>query len=231
MKGILEGSMKKFYIVRHCEAIGQPPEAELTEKGFVQARYLCEFFNDIKIDRVISSPFLRAIQSVQQIIDTRNISMEIDNRLSERLLSTKDLPDWFVKLKDTFSDVHLKYEGGESSQEAMDRAGKVVDDVLNSEDESILLVTHGNLMSLLLRKYNEDFGFEAWKNLSNPDVYLLSMENNEGNIKRLWRDEATGYSSNQTCLFNQSCRRSWENGRIKIIDAKSINSKLKGEKK
>lgn len=52
---------KKIYIVRHCEAQGQPSESQLTEKGFNQAKYLSEFFSNIKIDRIISSPFLRAI--------------------------------------------------------------------------------------------------------------------------------------------------------------------------
>jgi 2,3-bisphosphoglycerate-dependent phosphoglycerate mutase len=31
--------------------------------------------------------------------------------------------------------------------------------------------------------------FDCWKNLSNPDVFLLSYTNNEVNMDRLWKEE------------------------------------------
>jgi len=180
--------MKKIYIVRHCEALGQPSESQLTERGFKQAEYLSEFFADIKIDRIISSPFLRAIQSVEPIREKINLEIDIDERLSERILSTMDLPDWLEKLKVTFSDMELKFEGGESSQEAMNRVVNVIEDILKSKNENTIIVTHGNLMSLLLQHFNSDFGFEQWKNLSNPDVFLLCFKNNEVTLERLWKE-------------------------------------------
>ena len=112
---------KRIYIVRHCETKGQPPESQLTEKGLAQAKYLSGFFSNTKIDRIISSPFLRAIQSVEPISEETNIKIEIDECLSERTLSTTDLPDWLEKLKATFNDLELKFQGGESSKEAMNR--------------------------------------------------------------------------------------------------------------
>lgn len=179
----------KIYIVRHCEAQGQPSESQLTEKGFKQAENLAEFFSNSKIDRIISSPFLRAIQSVKPVSEKTNIKIEIDERLSERTLSTKDLSDWFEKLKATFDDLKLKFEGGESSQEAMNRVVNVVNEVLKSESKNTIIVTHGNLMSLLLKNYDNNFNFDCWRNLSNPDVFLLSCIDNKMNIERLWREE------------------------------------------
>ena len=35
---------KTIYLLRHCEATGQNPEAELTEKGKEQAEKLIHFF-------------------------------------------------------------------------------------------------------------------------------------------------------------------------------------------
>ncbi|MED3785804.1 phosphoglycerate mutase family protein [Peribacillus frigoritolerans] len=94
-----------------------------------------------------------------------------------------------MKLKATFDDLELKFEGGESSKEAMNRIVNVVDEVFKSETENTIIVTHGNLMSLLLKKYDNSFDFDCWKNLSNPDVFLLSYTNNEVNMERLWREE------------------------------------------
>ncbi|WP_141993169.1 histidine phosphatase family protein [Bacillus sp. B4EP4a] len=56
---------KQVYIVRHCKAQGQPSESQLTEKGSKQAKYLVEFFSNTKIDRIISSPFLRVEYGVK----------------------------------------------------------------------------------------------------------------------------------------------------------------------
>ncbi|PEF36898.1 histidine phosphatase family protein [Bacillus sp. AFS094228] len=181
--------LKKIYIVRHCEAQGQPSESTLTEKGSKQAKYLVDFFSDAKIDRIISSPFLRAIQSVEPLSEKTNIKIEIDERLSERTLSTTDLPDWYEKLKETFNDMKLKFEGGESSQEAMNRIVNVVEEVFKSGTENTVIVSHGNIISLLLMNYNSDFDFECWRNLSNPDVFQLTFTKNDVNMERIWQEE------------------------------------------
>ncbi|MEI3605601.1 histidine phosphatase family protein [Pseudogracilibacillus sp. SE30717A] len=180
---------KKIFIVRHCRAQGQSPKAQLTEEGLDQAILLSRFFLNTNIDRIISSPFLRAIQSVEPLSDERNIKIEIEERLAERTLSTRYLTDWIEKLEATFTDLELKYEGGESSKEAMSRIVSVVDEVFKSTSENTILVTHGNIMSLLLKNYDNNFGFDCWKRLSNPDVYVLSYSNNQVTMERKWSEE------------------------------------------
>lgn len=177
---------KKIYVIRHCEAEGQPSESSLTKRGYKQAIELAKFFSNIKIDRIITSPFVRAIQSIEPLVENTKIEVEIESRLSERILSVKDLPDWLEKLKATFSNMDLKFEGGESSKEATCRIVSVIHEVLNSENKNTIIVTHGNLMSLLLNYINQEFGFEQWKNLSNPDVFLLHFINNKISFERVW---------------------------------------------
>jgi 2,3-bisphosphoglycerate-dependent phosphoglycerate mutase len=178
---------RKIYIIRHCEAEGQSFDSVLTKNGFGQATELSKFFSQFQIDRIISSPFLRAIQSIQPLATKLNIEIEIQNQLSERTLSSENLLDWFDKLKATYVDMELKYEGGESSHEAMNRIVKVVEKVFLDEAENTVIVTHGNLLSLLLKYINQNFGFEDWRNLSNPDVFLIKSENNVLTYDRLWK--------------------------------------------
>jgi len=181
--------LKKIYVVRHCEAQGQSSESQLTEKGLQQANYLADFFKSTKINRIISSPYLRAIQSVEPLSERTNIKIETDERLAERTLSTTDLPDWYENLKETFIDMDLKFEGGESSQEAMNRIRKVVKEAFKSENENTVIVSHGNIISLLLKDYNRNVDFEFWENLSNPDVFQLNYLNNRVELKRIWNEE------------------------------------------
>jgi 2,3-bisphosphoglycerate-dependent phosphoglycerate mutase len=179
--------VKRIYVVRHCEAEGQPSLAPLTEKGFQQADELARFLVDAKVERVICSPFLRAVQSIEPAAKQKGLQVEKDARLTERILSTKVLEDWLLKLEATFEDLDLKFDDGESSREAMGRILEAVKEVLEGEVENTLIVTHGNLMSLLLHYYQPSFGFEEWKNLSNPDVYLLIFDKSEVAIERIWR--------------------------------------------
>lgn len=178
---------KEIYIIRHCEAEGQPYEANLTKRGLIQAKHLADFFSNIKIDQIISSPFLRAIQSIEPTSNEKKIEITLDERLSERKLSSIDLPDWLEKLEATFEDLELKFNGGESSQEAINRGISVIDEIIKNQNQITLVVTHGNLMSLILKHFNAAFGFENWKNLSNPDVFVLKFKNNDVVYERLWQ--------------------------------------------
>lgn len=179
---------KNIYIIRHCEADGQNFDSPLTEKGFTQANDLASFLSNRKVERIISSPFLRAVQTIKPFAENKNIEIEMDDRLCERVLSTAFFPDWLDKLKATFDDMDLKYEGGESSNEAMNRIVRVVHDILASDFENTVIVAHGGIISLLLNYYDNSFSFEQWKGLSNPDVYQLIMLHNGFVIKRLWKD-------------------------------------------
>lgn len=179
--------VKRIYVVRHCEAEGQPSGAPLTETGFRQADELAQFLGDIQVERIICSPFLRAVQSIIPTAEQKGLRIEKDDRLTERILSTKVLEDWLVKLEATFEDLDLKFDDGESSREAMGRIVETVEETLEGKVKNTLIVTHGNLMSLLLHCYQPSFGFENWKNLSNPDVYLIEFANNNVAIEHIWR--------------------------------------------
>jgi 2,3-bisphosphoglycerate-dependent phosphoglycerate mutase len=93
--------MKIIYLVRHCKAEGQHPEAPLTAEGKKQAEELADFFSDMSIQTIITSPFLRAHQSIEPLVRKLNIDIKVDERLSERILSTNEYPDWLQRLKDT----------------------------------------------------------------------------------------------------------------------------------
>ncbi|GGK06176.1 phosphoglycerate mutase [Lentibacillus kapialis] len=177
--------MKKIYVVRHCKAEGQSSESPLTEEGFREANELAAFFDNVKVERIITSPYKRAIQTVQPLAEQLNVEIEMNSQLEERVLSTELLPDWLEKLRMTFDNPGLKLEGGESSEEAANRIVEVAEGAFKSEFENTIIVTHGNLMALLLNHYNKQFGFDEWANLSNPDIYLLNSDSNEVTSERI----------------------------------------------
>lgn len=179
--------MKRIYLVRHCSASGQEPQAELTDEGSKQAFELAEFFKKKDVEYIVSSPFVRAVNTIKPLSELIEKEIHIENRLQERILSTTPLENWMEELERTYFHTDLKFEGGESSNEAVKRGMKVIEEMIERPEKTILLVTHGNLLSLLIKQYNNDFGFDDWKLLSNPDVYSLEIQENKTVINRVWQ--------------------------------------------
>lgn len=180
--------MKRIYLIRHCKAEGQEPDAQLTREGQLQADQLAEYFIGKQIDYIISSPYERAISTIRPLAETLNLTIHKDNRLCERVLSAEEIDNWMEKLKETFEDLDMKLAGGESSREAMMRGITLIEELLDRREMNIAVVTHGNLLSLLLKYYDHEIGFNDWRKLSNPDVFELALNRKgERRITRIWK--------------------------------------------
>ncbi|MFF1991243.1 histidine phosphatase family protein [Bacillus mycoides] len=179
--------MKKIIVIRHCSATGQKRDAELTFAGKDQANTLATFLleNQLQIDHIISSPFVRAIDSIRHYALKANLSIEEDERLAERILSNVQMDDWMQKLESTFTNIDIAFSGGESTKQATDRAISLIQEVLKLEHDTTLLVTHGNLLTLILKHFDHTIGFDEWKTLTNPDIYEITLDE-QSIIKRLW---------------------------------------------
>ena len=180
--------MKTIYLVRHASAEGQPIEAPLTDQGRKQALALVDFFKRKEIDIIISSPFKRAIDTIKPLSNSMNVNILEDSRLGERVLSTVSFEDWRDKLKQSFDDFDLVFEGGESHTAGMERAKSLLEEVLCSEEDHILLVSHGNMTTLLMRFFNENFGYDCLMEMTNPDVFELVVSDEKTILNRIWDD-------------------------------------------
>ena len=175
-----------MYIIRHCSATGQSPDAPLTAEGVHLADKLSNYLIDKSIELIICSPYVRARQTIEPFAERSNISIRVEPRLVERVLSERNLNDWKECLKQTFEDFDLAFDGGESSQTAMARAVEIVQEILWSGPDRVAMVTHGNLMTLILKHFDTRFGFQDWEKLSNPDVFLVTTDRVRATVERTW---------------------------------------------
>ncbi|WJY26956.1 MULTISPECIES: histidine phosphatase family protein [Sporosarcina] len=175
---------KTIYLVNHGEAEGNGAHDELTAEGIIHSEELGEFLEGCPAaDRVITSPLRRARQTAAAIGDKLGIHIEEDSRLAERQMSSQVFDDWLLKVEDTFLDLNLSYEDGESSHDAMQRACDVIAEL--PDDSRTVIVTHSLLFILILRCYDERAGFEDWQALKHPDVYELQISGDSGIYKPL----------------------------------------------
>ncbi|MED3879938.1 histidine phosphatase family protein [Priestia megaterium] len=96
-------------------------------------------------------------------------------------------------MKRTFDDIDFKVDGGESTKEATARALELFKEVMNEKQKTTLFVTHGNLMTLILRYFDPKFGVGEWSRLTNPDVYQIDFQKKNVSITRLWNEQKTNW--------------------------------------
>ncbi len=177
----------RLYLVRHCHATGQEHDAPLTAEGARQAVALADLLDPLGIERIISSPFRRARDSIAPLAARLGIPIEYDDRLIERVLSPRAVPDWRAHLRTSFDDPDYCLAEGESSRTAATRAVAVLNDLARRPRRATAIVTHGNLLALLLRSFNPDIGFADWERLTNPDVFSVLVAERAAPITRIWR--------------------------------------------
>jgi 2,3-bisphosphoglycerate-dependent phosphoglycerate mutase len=179
---------KTIYLVRHCETSGQEPDASLTPAGREQAHILGAWLSRMAVERVVSSPYARAYQSAVPLAGRLNLPVDTDARLVERVLSGTPLSDWRENLAASFTEWDRCLPGGESSRAATARGVAALCDVLSHPVTVTVVVTHGNLLALLLKHYDDAVGFAEWQRLTNPDVYRVQFGGDPPHVERLTAD-------------------------------------------
>lgn len=175
-----------LYLVRHCTAEGQEPDAPLTAEGHRQAVALADLLAGLGINRIVCSPFRRAQDSIAPLAQRLGLTVAIDDRLAERVLGS-GFADWREALRATFDDLDLCYAGGESCNVAKARGVAVLREALDGFEGTTAVVTHGNLLTLLLRHFDPNVGYAVWHGLTNPDVFRVTMSGGAALLERIWR--------------------------------------------
>jgi 2,3-bisphosphoglycerate-dependent phosphoglycerate mutase len=151
----------------------------------VQAVTLAERLATHPIDYVVSSPYLRARATIAPLAARVGLPVHIDARLAERRTSPEPIPNWRDVVKRSFVDPEHRVPGGESGAEALSRGLAAISAVLAAGHRLPVVVSHGQLLSLVLHSINAEFGYQGWQSLRNPDVFLLEVDGPRATFSRL----------------------------------------------
>lgn len=182
--------MTTLFFVRHAHSTYSQDEINrpLSERGFDDAQYVTEILKEEEIDVVVSSPYKRAVQTVNGIAEYIDTEIEIIDGFKERTLSTDPVSDFNFAITKVWEDYHFSWKGGESNFVAQRRGVKSTFDVLKKyTGKNVVIGTHGNIMALIMNFFDKQYDFMFWKKLDMPDIYKLTFEECELiNVKRLW---------------------------------------------
>jgi 2,3-bisphosphoglycerate-dependent phosphoglycerate mutase len=182
--------LTNLYFVRHAHSTYTPEELKrpLSERGFTDVARVTKLLTAEKIDIVVSSPYKRAIQTVQGIAEHIDKHVEIRDGFKERTLTTKPAEDFTFAITKVWEDTNFSWEGGESNIAAQNRGVNTTFEILDRyEGQNIAIGTHGNIMVLIMNYFDNQYDFTFWKNLEMPDIYKLTFDGRElVSVQKLW---------------------------------------------
>ncbi|WP_374016850.1 histidine phosphatase family protein [Paenibacillus thiaminolyticus] len=184
------------FFIRHAEseyAAGRERERGLTEQGMKDAWRVSEVLAMEAIDHVYSSPYARAILTVQALADARGLTVRTVDELHERRIAGDAHPlnaSQFVAAKRrAFENFTYAEPGGESSEAAQSRAVPSLLGLMRQhEGQRIALGTHGDIMTLMMNYFDSGYGYDFWKATSMPDIYRCAFRGGKlVEVERMWR--------------------------------------------
>lgn len=180
-----------IYFVRHAHSTYTPDELRrpLSSKGFEDVARISKILEKENIDIVISSPYKRALQTVEGIAKYIGKEVIIDNGFKERTLSEIPVDDFNSAIKKVWKEPTFSWKGGESNLIAQERGISATLNVLERyEDKNIVVGTHGNIMVLIMYYFDKKYGFNFWKDLDMPDIYKLTFDSKSlKDVNRIWK--------------------------------------------
>ncbi|MFK4468554.1 histidine phosphatase family protein [Bacillus sp. RC252] len=187
-----------IYMVRH----GESPKLEgdertrgLTEKGILDAHRVTEILETEGIDTFISSPYKRAMLTIERSANYHEKEIVVYENLKEcrflsedKIISDKEV---YPLVKKMFSNPDFTLTGGESYVDCQRRVVKILKEILmDFQGHKIVVGTHGFVMTLMMNYFDNQYGLEFLMNTSKPDLYKLEFKDEQLiNVERLWREE------------------------------------------
>jgi len=179
-----------LYFVRHAHSTYSTDELNrpLSERGKEDAGKVTHILKNENINVLISSPYKRAVQTIEGLAEVCGVEIVLEEGFKERLLSEKPIDDFDSAISKVWADYSFSWEGGESNIVAQNRGVRALEKVLKRfEGQNIAVGTHGNIMVLIMHYLDNKFDFTFWKQLDMPDIYKLSFDNRRLiEVKRLW---------------------------------------------
>ncbi|CAM3270242.1 histidine phosphatase family protein [Streptococcus pluranimalium] len=186
-----------IYLIRHAEPNynnHQDDERELTAKGLQDCQLLLDYFKDISVDRIYSSPFKRTLQTIDELAKEKNLPIQIKENFRERKIDDVWIDDFNTFSQRQWQDFNYKLAKGESLQEVQDRNIQQLQEILKEQETSIIISSHGTAISTILNYYDHQFAFDNFQAIKQlmPFLATLSFENGklqDFSIRNLFNDQ------------------------------------------
>lgn len=161
--------MTTLYFVRHAQPNYENHNdltRELSPKGLEDRHRVTRLLADVPVDAVLSSPFKRAVDTVQPLADSRGLPVRTVEDFRERRIADTWIEDFAAFCQAQWADFDYKLADGESLREVQNRSIAVLQAVLREyPDQTVIIGTHGTALSTIINHYNPAFGYADFEKI------------------------------------------------------------------
>ena len=161
--------MTHIYFIRHAEPNYDNHDdvsRELSPKGLADRTLVTDFLADRSIDLVLSSPFKRAVDTVQDFSDRYNLPITTVDDFRERRVDSGWIEDFHSFSMKQWEDFSYKLQDGESLGEVQKRNIAALKKVLKKHvDKTIAIASHGTALSTIINYYEPSFRFADFERI------------------------------------------------------------------
>lgn len=183
--------MTIVYFIRHAHSTYTPDELQrpLSDQGLKDAVRVMEIMKKEEVDVVISSPYKRALETVEGVANYYMKGIITFDNLKERILSTVPVDNFNDAMLQVWTNPNFSFEGGESNKVAQNRAIKTFLQILTKyKDEKIVIGTHGNIFTLIMNYFDSYYDFYFWQQLQMPDIYKCTFQEYKLiHVENIWK--------------------------------------------
>jgi broad specificity phosphatase PhoE len=171
---------RKIYLVRHGEKKLEKGDVPLTKTGLEQAEYTGKFLGKLPVVSIFASPLLRTQQTGRIIASHLGLELQTHHLLRERANWGDDPEQSFISFISDwqFGSINRNWKPavGDSSADAGRRLETVIDELGRQDFESVVLVTHGGVISDFIRNMIEAGIIDSQVIMNRPiDIHECSI--------------------------------------------------------
>jgi 2,3-bisphosphoglycerate-dependent phosphoglycerate mutase len=173
-------------LVRHAEPLvpmaGGPDDFHrgLTERGCAQAQRLVAELVQLRPVMVMSSPFLRAVQTVMPTARRLGMAVVTDPALREWDSGLAPCPDFADHYAISWADPGFVRPGGESLAQLSERAVRALRALADEFDRGAVVVgSHGTFISRALTGFGVTVDWPFSRTMPMPAIYRLRIADHQ----------------------------------------------------
>jgi 2,3-bisphosphoglycerate-dependent phosphoglycerate mutase len=174
-----ESQVTTIYFIRHAQpdfTVQDDASRPLSVKGRADTVLVTEYLKDKDIQEVLSSPFIRAIDTVKDFAVRIGLSVKTIYDFRERKVDSRWIEDFTAFSKKQWVDFEYKLTEGESLREVQERNTRALEAILlEYEGKNIVIGTHGTALSTIINYYDNTYGYEDFNSMRGLMPWIVRM--------------------------------------------------------
>ncbi|MGT2772235.1 histidine phosphatase family protein [Streptococcus marimammalium] len=165
----MKEQMTTIYLVRHAQPNFDNHDdrlRELTTKDLHDSKLVTMFLKDKVIHNIYSSPYKRAIETIENFANQQQMTIITETLFRERKIDDTWIEDFNQFSRRQWQDFNYKLHNGESLNNVTRRMLIGLEKLLKKEKGNTIVVgSHGTAISTLIHHYSKNFTYHSFEQI------------------------------------------------------------------